>query len=255
MKKFFKFLGGFFLLVLIALGIGLYFTQDLTQTADNFFRAIKNNNYSQARQYTSAGFNQVTSIEGLKMAFPYERFKHYQECSFNSNREASADGTGKLKGSIKFDDGSMIPIEIELVKENDNWKIDHINLPKSGIQQQDRAKESLDVKSLVQQTMKQFAAAIQSGDYKNFYRSAAYQFRQSVPLEKLPKAFDQFKSLIDWSLISQTNPVIQSKKIDNRGILKVSGYYPTSPKIAFELEYFKNSGVWELLGIFIKPMQ
>ncbi|WP_025209134.1 DUF4878 domain-containing protein [Hippea sp. KM1] len=258
MKKLFKFL--VFLLVLgaIAVAAAFFFTSSLPQTADDFFKAIKNNDYNKAAEYLSENFKSATPVYRLKAALPYERFKHYSGYSFNV-REVNADGTGKLKGVLEFDDGSKLPITIRLIKENDQWKINYIKLPPSGLtvnqqsnNQPKAPKASYD--ALVHKTMVGLVYAIMNDDYEGFYRSTSRQFQRSVALEKIKSVFSQFKGVnINWNDIPNMKPVIKSSKIKSNGVLKIVGYYPTQPRhLGFDFEYLKNNGEYKVFGVFLR---
>ncbi len=259
MKKLLKILVFLVVIGVIGFGLAMYFTSDLASTADNFFRSIKNGNYNEASKYLSVNFKQTTTMDELKRAFPVSRFKNYKDCSFTT-REANADGTGKLKGKINFTDGSAIPIEIALIKENDSWKIDHITLPRSGIITNpsvsvDKPKQNQeDISAIVKETMLKLGNAIATGYYSDFYSYTAPQFQNSVTIDKLEKAFEPFKQApIDWKSVGSLNPVIQKKEKDNRGVLKVLGYFPTQPKkVGFDFEYYKNNDKWQIVGVFLK---
>ncbi len=259
MKKLFKFLVFLVVLGVVAFGLAVFFTKDLASTADGFFKSIKNGNYSEAEKYLSVNFKRSTTLDQLKRVFPVSRFKDYKDCSFTT-REANADGTGKLKGKINFEDGSAIPIEIALIKENDEWKIDHITLPRSGITTNPSAnvnsqnKGDISVIVIVKETMTRLGNAIATGYYSDFYSYTAPQFQNSVSLEKIEKAFEPFQSApIDWKSVGSLNPVIQKKEKDNRGVLKVLGYFPSQPKkVGFDFEYYKNNGKWQVVGVFIR---
>jgi len=258
-KKLFKFLMILVVLGILAFALAMFFTKDLASTADSFFKSIKNGNYNEAEKYLSVNFKRATTMDQLRKAFPVSRFKNYKDCSFTT-REANADGTGKLKGKINFEDGSAIPIEIALIKENGSWKIDHITLPRSGLitspsRVVDAKKQNQDdIVVIVKETMSKLGNAIATGYYSNFYSYTAPQFQNSVNIEKLEKAFEPFKQVpIDWKSVGNLDPIIQKKEKENNGVLKVLGYFPTQPKkVGFDFEYYKNNGKWQIVGVFLK---
>ncbi|AEA34611.1 DUF4878 domain-containing protein [Hippea maritima] len=258
MKKILKIVGFIFILGIIAVAAALFFTSDLPETADNFFKAIKNNNYVKAQEYLSKNFRSTTPLSKLKQAFPYSRFKHYNGYSFK-NREVTADGTGTLKGSIKFDDGSRIPVKISLIKENDEWKINYISISPSGLSSNtgSQSKPSLQQVSysdLVHKTMVDLVYAIQHNDYSGFYSTTSTQFQSSVNIDKLKNAFYKFSSVnINWNDITNMKPIITKKEIQENGILKLIGYYPTQPRrLGFDFEYVKNNGKYKIIGVFLR---
>jgi len=259
MKKFFKFVGIFIILVIVAFAAAMYFTSSATTPVDNFFKSVKAGNYNEAQRYLSAEFKRNTSLAQLKKVFPYSKFKHYQDCSFLT-REVNANGTGKLKGKIEFSDGSFIPVKVFLVKENGKWKINAIFVEKAGIINSSSIAQSRSPKELARETMAKLADAIYTGKFDNFYAYTSPQFQKSVSLKKLESVFSKFKSLpVDWSNIKTTTPIVTKKEITDKGVLRIIGYSPLNSnkikKIEFQLEYFKNNGKYELVGVFIKPVK
>ncbi len=260
MKKLLKFIGIVIVVGIVAFGVTMYFTSNLKQTADNFFNSIRAGNYEQASEYLSTNFKHNTTMEQLKRAFPFSRFKNYKSCSF-STRVVNADGTGKLKGKVEFTDGSSIMVEISFIKENDNWKIDYIKLSKSGIaQSQNRPTNGVhrvntpDLVVIVQETMQKLGKAISTGYYSDFYAYTAPQFQNSVSLENLSKAFNPFKSApVEWEKVGTLTPVIEERKTYKNGVLKLVGYFPSKPKkVGFDFEYYKNGEKWQVVGVFLK---
>ncbi|BAT72043.1 conserved hypothetical protein [Thermosulfidibacter takaii ABI70S6] len=259
MKKIIKLLT--FLAVLFVIGYAAvtYFTNNLITTTDRFFTAIKNNDYNGANQYLSQNFKQSTPLSQLKQALPYSRFRNYETCSF-STKVVNIDGTGKLEGRIVFTDGSAIPIKISFVKEKQGWKIDHIYLPKSGLSQnkgEDYSNPTINQANytiLVKETMQKLGKAIATGYYNDFYSYTAPQFRQSVPLEKIESAFSRFQKVpINWETVGNLEPAIQSKQLQENGVLKLIGFFPSNPyKVGFDFEYFKNNDKWKVVGVFLK---
>jgi uncharacterized membrane protein len=248
MKKLFKFLIFLAVFFVIAIVAANYFTNDLSTTADNFFKAIKNNDYNKATQYLSEDFKRTTNLSQLKEVFPQSRFKNYESCSFLA-KVANMDGTGKLKGKVKFSNGSAIPIKIYLVKENKKWKINHIILPRSGVSQTEQQEPNqpqlpqINYTKLVKETMVKLGKAIATANYSDFYSYAASQFRQSVSLDKLQNSFNQFRQApINWENVGNLDPIIQKKELQQNGIMKLIGYFPSHPyKVGFDFEYYKNN--------------
>ncbi|BBB32085.1 conserved hypothetical protein [Thermotomaculum hydrothermale] len=289
MKTFFAIIGALFVFfVVFVVGIFVavsYFSSPLTSTADNFFTSIKNNNYQEAEKYLSENFKRITTIDEVKKAFPYDRFKYYTDCTFYT-KEANADGTGKLEGKVNFYDGSFLKIKVDLIKENGDWKIDHIHLPQTGLSETQESNpinttnpnnsnqnntnqnnfsnteinttqvnnSSLNEEYLVHTNMVKLVKAILSDDYTDFYNSTSPQFKQTVSIVRMQEAFKVFKQAkINWQDIKNMKPVITSKEKEEHGIISFKGYYPTTPvHLGFNFEFINNNGEYQVFGVFLK---
>lgn len=257
MKRLLKILGVLVFLGIIGFAVAMFFTSDLADVANNFFTAIKNGDYSKAQTYVSTDFKRVTPLSKLKSFFPYDKFKNYSGCSF-SNRVKRADGTAELKGKITFADGSFLPVKITLIKEGGEWKINYISLPSAGVNKaSDKAPNSASdtgYTSLVKKTMAAVVNGILNNDYSNLYKLASDNFKAQVPQERLADVFKRFASVnINWSDIKYMEPVIKQKNVLENGILRLEGYYPTSPKkVGFRFEYSKDDSNWKIEGVFLR---
>ncbi len=263
MKKFLKIVGGLFALIIVAVGLVFFFSADMANEVDSFFNEIKAGRYQQALTHTSKNFQSTVSEEGLKIAFPQTRFTKFSSTSF-ANREMNADGTGKLSGKVEFSDGSSMAIEVRLIKENDQWKIDHISLPASGITQGEGAKgptaavpketaiDSKAIKKAVSQVMTAFAQGVQSRDFSALYALTADIFKAKYPDSKVfNRSFEKFrKRKINWHAVETMEPVISKTERLEGPVVKVYGYMPTTPEqLGFVLRFISSGDAPRLLGI------
>ncbi|WP_035586668.1 nuclear transport factor 2 family protein [Hippea jasoniae] len=256
MRKFLKFVGIFIVLVVVSFAVVVFLTKDIAEVADNFFASIKHGNYTQAETYLSKGFKSNVSMDKLKHFFPYERFKNFDTASWTS-REKDASGVAKLKGSLKFSDGSVMPVRITLVKENDSWKINYIYFPKGGIETSNNNQQNqqdVNFASMVKETTMLFAEAVQTKDYTKLYNHLSVLVKKTATKQQLRNAFKAFEGVnINWNDIKNLRPVITKQYKSTKGVEIVEGYFNTSPsKLKYKLGYYKHNGNWELVSIFYK---
>ncbi|EKD71761.1 MAG: hypothetical protein ACD_46C00103G0002 [uncultured bacterium] len=127
MKIILGILGAIVLIIILA----MYFTQGIADTARNQIQAIRDGDIDKAYSMTSKAFQQVTSLETFKSFINnYPVLKKNKDISFN---ERKIEGSfGYLSGTIEGQDGSKMMIEYQLVKENDEWKIQAMKLSTAG---------------------------------------------------------------------------------------------------------------------------
>ena len=89
--------------------------------------ALRAGDISKAYSYTSDKFQKSVSIDDFKKFVDhYPQLKSNVSASFR-DREIH-DDSGTLKGSLTLQDGKATPIEIDVIKENNEWKIIEIIL-------------------------------------------------------------------------------------------------------------------------------
>ena len=125
--------------ILIGIGLFIFFiivlanwaTGDLLIPINNQLDALRGNDIESAYNETSTAFKKATSLYTFKrFVNSYPGLSNNKEASF-SERKFEND-LGYVKGSLTDQNGGVIPIEYQLVKENDSWKILAINIPKAG---------------------------------------------------------------------------------------------------------------------------
>lgn len=118
-------------IIIIAVGLAFYFTSGVADAVRNELTMIKSGDVKAAYEETSAAFKQSTSLEQFtKIINEYPTLKDNKGISINERRIEN--GFGYVSGTLEGTDGSKMMIEFQLVKENDKWKIQGMNIS-SGI--------------------------------------------------------------------------------------------------------------------------
>lgn len=107
------------------------------------------------------------------------------------------------------------------------------------------------IRELANQELESLAAAFKGNDFSTYLKTASMQYQSQYDNEKLLKAFSPFLenniNLRKWmsgDFILTDEPVI-----DENGVLKFSGKYPTSPEsLKFSGSYVFSEGIWKTLG-------
>lgn len=118
---------GFFVLILSFVILVLVFLGGMAEVVQNELTALRVGDLEKAYSYTSSDFQkEVSPSDFKKFVDQYPQLKNNVSASF-LDREYK-DGTGDLNGTLKLKDGTTIPIEVKLIKENNEWKILGIGL-------------------------------------------------------------------------------------------------------------------------------
>ena len=97
-----------------------------------------------------------------------------------------------------------------------------------------------------------------TGNYATFRNLAAPAFRSKNNPARLAVIFTKIRRMkMDLSPLVLFSPVFTQKTvITKQGLLKMKGYFPTSPiQINFALSYQKIAGKWKLFGISVNPVK
>lgn len=113
--------------IVIVIALIFYFTGGLSDAAHQQLSALKSGNIESAYNMTSKAFQQSTSMDDYKIFIDkYPILKNYKSVSFTERKIEN--GMGYIAGTIENADGSQMKIEYQLVKEDDKWKIQGMQL-------------------------------------------------------------------------------------------------------------------------------
>ncbi len=117
------------------------------------------------------------------------------------------------------------------------------------------------VESLVKDTISQFSAAVDSGDFSDLHANASKDFQASYTVDQMTTAFKSYtnkkstvvpimKKVGATSAVFKRPPAIRSEQ--NLNILMAEGEFKTKPfKVRYDFEYVMRGGSWKLLKLVI----
>lgn len=141
---------------------------------------------------------------------------------------------------------------LKYINEDAAWKLigikvnTELNVTKTSIPPEN------ELRKLADQTLLDFNAAIQAKDFTGFYKTIASLWKQQITATELGSAFQEFiEEHVNLASIKDVAPVYDERpKVDENGILMLTGHYPTEPKqVIFRLGYVAEDSVWKLFSI------
>ncbi|MGA2401973.1 MAG: hypothetical protein ABSG91_09720 [Syntrophobacteraceae bacterium] len=254
MKKWMKIVLGVVAFLVLAIAAVFYLTSGMVDTANAFFKAVKERDIAKARSYLSEDFKANTDEEALTDFLSKSAILNFKESNW-SHRQISG-GRGELEGSITTETGGVVPIKMTLVKENGSWKIYGIQKPAAGLQppgSSPAAPGKAEQTSLVKKSMHDFIVSVNQKSMEHFRSTVSQLWQKQATAEQLTQAF---KSVIDsglnLSVLNDLDPTLVGEpKIDDDGVLSLAGYYSTDPNVHFTQKFIYEGLSWKLFGFKI----
>ncbi|NND66137.1 MAG: hypothetical protein HKN19_01000 [Halioglobus sp.] len=252
MKTFLKILG--FLMIFIALVLAgvMYLTAGMVEVGDEFFDAARKGDIDQAHSQLAREF-QASATKGELLAFlDTLHLQDVEEVQWGERSFSS--GRGNLAGTLKLKGGGRVPLNIDLIEEEDGWKIYAIHKSLVGIQETPAAKvvpADEEVVRLVNESTLVFAESVYEKNMGRFRNHISVLWQDQTDVATLDGIFAGFFGLeSDLRVLRGFAPVFTAPPaIDDRGVLVVAGHYPTQPdKFHFEQRYIYEGVGWKLVG-------
>jgi hypothetical protein len=240
----------------IVVGVGVWLALQIfaavsppIQAADRFLGLIGQGRTEQAYQSASTSLRKRLNAAQFAQRVKQLGLNEFESSSFP--RIHFRDGTAELDGSFTRKDGSVIPLNVTLAKEGEAWRVASFR---------GQVPESAAILDMVRSTLRDFNAAVQSGDFTAFHKTLAMPFREQYSAERIKDAFQAFiDRKVDLRGALQLDPVFKpAPSIGARQVLRVAGYFPSTPsRLHFDLKYVPEDGVWKLLSISVnvKPQE
>lgn len=253
MKTFLKILAGIGAVVVVAIAAVMFMTAGMSDTADKFFSAVKEENYDEAYSLLSEDFRGNTSKSQLKEYLIKNSLIKFKEASWSS-RSVNG-GRGELVGSITTETGGVVPISLGFIKGGDDWRIYSIKKPSSGLQEEAEIVQLPSEKEqikLVSEAMYIFAVSVKEQSMSKMYSHISNLWRNQFAVEKFDEIFNPFYQFDDTLMVlEQHSPQFSEKAmIDEDGVLILKGLFPTQPnQVHFEHKYIYEGLGWKLIGL------
>ena len=124
-------LGGLVLFVGAIIWFVFNVTSGVSNAADQFFATARGGDPKAVYAATSTQLQAVTTPEQLDGFIKQYRLNQVADTTWNSR--SFENNIGSVQGSVTLDDGSAVPLSIQLVKEGEVWKVSRIDTAPAGV--------------------------------------------------------------------------------------------------------------------------
>lgn len=259
-RKIFIVIGAILLMGSAIFAFVMFLTSGLVETTDEFFALVKDGKLEQAYESTATEFKKKTNFEEFKLVLTKTTLDKY-ESAFWSKREI-INNEGYLDGTVTNSLGGTLPLHVDLIKENGEWKVYGLDLKAAGLSLLDTApplpsdEESM---TLAKNTMTSFIDGMLAKSFASFYETISQTWKGQTSPEKLDQSFKVFIDTdVDFSWVKTVEPVLPVKpSLDENHILTVQGVFPGEQMgMGFQFRYVNENKAWQLLGLSVdvKPI-
>lgn len=247
--------GGALVAVIVTIAIVAAFslTSGAVTAADEFLKLLGNGMTSEAYASTAADFQKNTTQEEFDVLVRRLGLNEFASASWSSR--SVNNNLATLEGTVTSSAGGSSPLKMQLIHENDQWKVLSLEGTMAGAAIAPVAQElppDEELQTLVEESLLDFNAAVQAKDFGSFHDKISALWQGQITAEQLQEIFQVFiDSEIDIAPIEQLTPEFsEPPAITPEGTLEVVGFYPTQPsRVSFELTYCYEDPAWKLAGI------
>lgn len=122
----------FVLFIGLIVGAVFWATGGIVDAADDFFAAAADGEYDQAHALTSQSFRAESTPAQIEHFLIANGLNEVTDTSWNSRSVNNSQG--RIEGTLTTRSRGKVPVVVELVSENDEWRINLIEPQKLGVQ-------------------------------------------------------------------------------------------------------------------------
>ena len=225
-------------------------TAGIADTGDDFFAAAHSGDYEAAYALTSQDLKRDNSIEDLGNYIEANGFDEVTDTSWSSR--SFENDRGSLSGSLTTATGGTIPVEIGLVKEGEEWKINYISREQSGLEGAPKASQAGmppdgKVLNLVRFHTGRFIESMRRDEFEYWNEF----WSEDVTPREMDEAFPRTPELVaELRKFENARPRIEDARIDSKGQLVASGHYEADGStLVMDFVFAETGDDWEVAGL------
>ena len=172
-------------------------------------------------------------------------------------------GTGgaELAGTVARKDGKEQPLDMTLIKQDQEWKLLKISTKMADVVTDPLAlsvPEPAVLVAMVAQVTRDVGLGAREGSLKALHASMAQVAQTTLTIEELDNAFKQIiEQRIDVSPAADLSPAFDSAPIiDPDGRLVTEGHYPSRPaQVNFKYAFLRENDQWRLVSLNVQAVK
>jgi len=242
------------------IGLGIVFvagvfalTRPVVDASEQFLSLLGQGKITEAYASAADGFRARQDESSFTDAVKQLGLTDYSSATWRSrqidNQEGTAEGTVVTKG------GGTKSISIRLVRESGTWAVLGVRYGGVDLATINAAAvppQNADLERMAAEALVDFNQAVRGRDFTAFYGKLSDLWQQQTSPEQLRQAYQVFIDKdIDIGGITLAKPRFSRADVNDKGLLVVTGEYPTKPsRVRFELEYARENK-WKMAGLSV----
>ena len=258
-------------LLVIPSSLNYLLTFRTTAFADRFVESLAAGKVRDAYAMTTAEYQKNTDTRQFRKTVRGLKLKGFKSVEWQPT--FSSDGVS-LTGEVKSADQKLIPLLLQAVKENGEWKINSIQGPppeparyrssrglhgpiKDAPEVDTPKPDDAEIGRLVTASLLSLDRAIKTEDFDTFHREVAAPWRDQTPSGVMRRVFRRFEEndvnlavVKDLRLVFHTPPEVMDHGASR--FLKVRGkFFGSKDVVEFDMSYWPEKTGWKLIGIWV----
>lgn len=265
-------------LLLAPVGCGSFRAADPQEAASAFFKLLSEGKTREAYEKTAFTFQAAQTFPSFEQTAHELGIADYT--AINWTRRVVNPKEATLDGEITRKDGSRVPVAITLLKQAGEWKLYALHTPgkndpaptKNPFTLVGKGPDFNDVytshpmpsqpelAALSRDALLKLNDAIKRRDFRELFNSLSEKWRNQIglSLRRLERTYQPFIDAgVTLDGVTSTEPFFtQPPQINSKGLLVLTGYFPTQPyRVNFSLEFTYEMPNWRLFGLDVALMQ
>ncbi|MCJ8345468.1 hypothetical protein MJH12_08005 [bacterium] len=231
--------------------------EQLHPVITTFLELIKKNEITDAYYLTHPKFQKASSLSDFHRLAKF--YKLTKITSYQFDQITIKKQTGKMIGSLIYQDDSEIPITFGFGEDVKKFKVLHLDLDlKSYFENNGMVLPNRnELKSLVSKTFKKFHSSCRRGSMKDFYKTISSVWKDQMETYELDDIYSQImiSSFVKHSFKEFKVKLDPISGMNNSGILICTGSIHSDLSISFEFQYYFEDGQFKPLSINVRLLK
>jgi len=215
---------------------------------EQFLKGLRADDLANAHSQAAASFRAGVTLDELAEVVSHLGLDGFVSAEWQSMHVRNQQAL--LTGTVLVDDGGSFLMKVGLLREDGEWRVVNFNKSRGDL----ATPEEAVVRMLVSRSLRDLAQAIAEDDFRIVLAGASRLLKRRTSATAVRGGFKELStSGIDLSPVSESMAHLDRVRVDNNGLLHVTGFYELAPsRIRFALNYDFEGDQWKLADINVR---
>jgi hypothetical protein len=148
----------------------------------------------------------------------------------------------------------LVQFDLQYVRDPKEWKLNSVEFGMVSEKTLAAQRAEAEYQRLAMEALLEFNRAVKAKDFTAFHEKLSTPMKKQFTPQRLATTFKEYvDKKIDIGPIKNFTPKFdRPPATDDKGVLRMAGYYPTEPlQVRFELGFIRDQDVWKLSAISV----